>query len=88
MTRPADDGREDSSGRVVTGEPSLAHAGAIVDHKRGNVVVTHLGWLESETAENGGSEQLLHALTMPLWISSNVTSLTGYFIESFRYFEA
>ena len=41
VARPADDGREDSSGRVVSGEPSLAHAGAIVDHQRRNVVVTH-----------------------------------------------
>ena len=45
VTRPTDNGREYSSGRVVSGEPSLAHAGAIVDHEGGNVVVTHDGWL-------------------------------------------
>ena len=34
---------EDSPGGVVTGEAGLAHAGAIVDDKSGNVLVTHLG---------------------------------------------
>merc|ERR1711997_1178420 len=41
----ADDGGEDSSGSVISGEASLAHAGAIVNNKSGNVLVTHLGLL-------------------------------------------
>merc|ERR1719301_262300 len=41
----ADDGGEDSSGSVISGESSLAHAGAIVNNKSGNVLVTHLGFL-------------------------------------------
>merc|ERR1712038_1887068 len=36
------DGREDSPGGVITGETSLAHAGAIVNDKSSNVFVTHL----------------------------------------------
>merc|ERR1711911_40740 len=38
----ANDGGEDSSGGVVSGEASLAHAGAIVNDKGSNVFVTHL----------------------------------------------
>jgi len=37
----ADDGWEDSPGGVITGETGLAHAGAIVNNKSGNVFVTH-----------------------------------------------
>ena len=39
----ADDGGEDSSGSVISGEASLAHAGAIVNNEGSNVFVTHLG---------------------------------------------
>merc|ERR1719372_17667 len=38
----ADDGGEDSSGSVISGEASLAHAGAIVNNQGSNVLVTHL----------------------------------------------
>merc|ERR1719471_2160627 len=38
----ADDGGEDSSGSVISGEASLAHAGAIVNNEGSNVFVTHL----------------------------------------------
>merc|ERR1712045_814758 len=37
----ADDGGEDGSGSVISGESSLAHAGAIVNNKSGNILVTH-----------------------------------------------
>merc|ERR1712043_50976 len=40
----ANDGGEDGSGSVISGESSLAHAGAIVNNKSGNVLVTHLGF--------------------------------------------
>merc|ERR1719401_926668 len=40
-----DDGGEDGSGSVISGESSLAHAGAIVNNKSSNVLVTHLGFL-------------------------------------------
>merc|ERR1719323_1957837 len=36
------DGWEDSPGSIITGESSLAHAGAIVNDKSSNVFVTHL----------------------------------------------
>merc|ERR1712018_1084915 len=36
-----DDGGEDGSGSVISGESSLAHAGAIVNNKSGNVLATH-----------------------------------------------
>merc|ERR1719259_1394333 len=42
VTGAADDGGEHSSGGVVSGEPGLHHAGAIV-HQGGAVVVTHIG---------------------------------------------
>merc|ERR1712036_129763 len=38
----ANNGGEDSSGSVISGEASLAHAGAIVNDKSSNVFVTHL----------------------------------------------
>ena len=43
MPGASNDGGEDSPGGVVTGEAGLAHAGAIVDDKSGNVLVTHGG---------------------------------------------
>lgn len=41
MSGATHDGGEDSSGSVIAGEASLAHSGAIVDHKGGYIVVTH-----------------------------------------------
>ena len=43
MPGASNDGGEDGPGGVITGEAGLAHAGAIVDDKSGNVLVTHLG---------------------------------------------
>ena len=42
MTGASNNGGEDSPGGVITGETSLAHAGAIVNDKSGNVFVTHV----------------------------------------------
>ena len=36
------DGGEDGAGGVVTGKAGFAHAGAIINHKGSNFVVTHL----------------------------------------------
>merc|ERR1719173_297793 len=41
---PAHDGGEHSPGGIVSGEPGLAHAGAIVNDQSGNVLVTHDGY--------------------------------------------
>merc|ERR1712233_219180 len=41
----SNDGWEDSSGSVISGESSLAHAGAIVNNESSNVFVTHLDLL-------------------------------------------
>ena len=51
MTGAADDGGENSPGGVVSGETGLAHTGAIVHNKSGNVVVTHVGgcWLNPKS---------------------------------------
>ena len=43
MTGASNNGGEDGPGGVITGETSLAHAGAIVNDKSSNVLVTHLG---------------------------------------------
>jgi len=43
MTGAADDGGEDSTRGIVSGETGLAHAGAIVNYESGNVVVAHFG---------------------------------------------
>jgi len=43
MTGTSNNGGEDSPGGVITGETSLAHAGAIVNDKSSNVFVTHGG---------------------------------------------
>ena len=42
MTWPSYNGGEDGSGCVIPSEASLAHSRAIVYHKGGNVVVTHV----------------------------------------------
>merc|ERR1712026_528497 len=39
----SNNGGEDSPGGIITGETSLAHAGAIVNDKSSNVFVTHVG---------------------------------------------
>ena len=41
MAGASNDGGEDSPGGVITGESGLAHAGAIVHDKSGNILVTH-----------------------------------------------
>ena len=41
MPGASNDGREDSPGSVITGESGLAHSGAIVHDKSGNILVTH-----------------------------------------------
>merc|ERR1711955_45848 len=41
-------GGEDSSGSVISGKSSLAHAGAIVNNKSSNVLVTHLDLVLTE----------------------------------------
>ena len=46
MTGTSHNGGEDSPGGVVSGKAGLAHAGAIVTDKSGNVLVTHLGCFE------------------------------------------
>ena len=38
----SNDGGEDSPGGVITGKAGLAHAGAVVNDKSGNILVTHL----------------------------------------------
>merc|ERR1712089_79456 len=43
----AHNGGEDGPGGVVSGEPGLAHAGAIVTDKSSNVLVTHGGCLDT-----------------------------------------
>merc|ERR1719499_1498088 len=40
----ANNGGEDSSGSVISSETSFAHAGAIVNNKSSNVLVTHLDY--------------------------------------------
>ncbi|KAJ8884886.1 hypothetical protein PR048_011082 [Dryococelus australis] len=45
VTGSANDGREHRSRGVITGEPGLAHAGAIVHDQCCNVIVTHVGCL-------------------------------------------
>merc|ERR1712042_75845 len=41
----ANNGGEDSAGRIISGETGLAHAGAIVNDQSGHVLVTHVGCL-------------------------------------------
>merc|ERR1719323_1438922 len=42
VTWASNDGGEDSPWGIVSGETSLAHAGAIVDDKSGSIFVTHV----------------------------------------------
>merc|ERR1719186_528492 len=42
VARTSNNGREDSTGSIISSETSLAHAGAIVTDKSSNVFVTHL----------------------------------------------
>ena len=57
VARATHDGGEDGAGSVVAGEPGLAHAGAVVNHQRGNLVVTHLRRLESVGGEYEREEE-------------------------------
>merc|ERR1711976_1115911 len=41
MPRPSDDGGEHGPGGVISGEPGLAHTGAVVNDQSGNFIVTH-----------------------------------------------
>merc|ERR1719215_2049840 len=41
MSGPSDDGGEHGPGGVITGEPGLAHTGAVVNDQSGNFIVTH-----------------------------------------------
>merc|ERR1712095_107345 len=42
VARTSNNGGEDSSGSIISGESSLAHAGAIVNNESSNVFVTHI----------------------------------------------
>ena len=54
----ADNGGEDGAGSIITGETGLAHTGAIVYDKSGNIVVTHDEFgLESRLHETNGIKQ-------------------------------
>jgi hypothetical protein len=48
VTGSADDGGEDSTGCVISGESGLAHTGAVVNDQSGGIFVTHLGGVEVE----------------------------------------
>merc|ERR1712073_155581 len=48
MSRATNNGWEDSSGSVISGEASLAHAGAIVNHQSCHIFITHPGDLLSK----------------------------------------
>jgi hypothetical protein len=41
MSWSTDDGGEDGSWSVISGESSLAHTGTVVDNKGGNFIVAH-----------------------------------------------
>lgn len=43
MPWATNNGWEDSAGRVITSETGLAHAGAVVNDQRRNIIVTHFG---------------------------------------------
>ena len=58
MSRSADDGGEDGSRSVITGEASFAHSRAIVDHESRHVVVAHFdsekdAWTRDDTRTRG-----------------------------------
>lgn len=52
VTGSSNDGGEHSSWGVIPSEAGLAHSGAIVDYKRGYVVVTHVDILRLSTCTN------------------------------------
>ena len=49
MSWTAYNGREYSSGSIVSGESSFAHTGSIVYYKSGYVFVAHFDWLNLQT---------------------------------------
>jgi hypothetical protein len=57
MPGAADDGREDGTGGVVSGEAGLAHAGAVVNDQSSNLVVTHLDLWVDPCFSNGNCAQ-------------------------------
>ena len=69
MFQKLTDRREDGAGGVVTGETGLAHAGPVVHHQSGYLLVTHVDWLLwcglTLWMEDGGSL---------VWVSDDVIS--------------
>lgn len=51
MAGPSNNGREDSTGSVITGKSSLDQARAVVAHKGGSLVVVAHGWFLSWSVE-------------------------------------
>uniref|UniRef100_A0A182TXX1 Uncharacterized protein n=1 Tax=Anopheles melas TaxID=34690 RepID=A0A182TXX1_9DIPT len=44
VTGTANNGREDGTWGVITGESGLAHSGSVVNDKCSRIIITHLGW--------------------------------------------
>lgn len=51
MARTADNGGEDGTRGVISGETGFAHTGSVVNDQSGNIVVTH-----DERFKSGGRE--------------------------------
>lgn len=53
MAGPSNNGREDSTGSVITGKSSLDQARAVVAHKGGSLLVVAHGWFLRWSVEEG-----------------------------------
>ena len=54
----ADDGRENGTGCIVSGESGFAHTGAVVNYQRSNVVVAHFA--KGPFFRRGNKERVSH----------------------------
>merc|ERR1711954_54602 len=61
VARTTNNGGEDSSGSIISGKSSLAHAGAIVNNKSSNVFVTHLHLVLTEPLVKSGAHLLVNS---------------------------
>ena len=74
MSGASNDGGEDSPGGVISGKPGLAHTGAIVHNKSGNLVVTHFDLKSCVGGLKKGKKENIYLATKDLTVSSFVLS--------------
>lgn len=75
MSWSADDGGEDGSWGIVSGEAGFAHAGAIIHNKSGNFVVTHVWFVR--VLSDGNTQENWYGCSLLLWACRDTDDWTN-----------